>query len=641
MDKTGQELIERKSIVVLLVFLSLLFIVPATFGAQEESFLGLSEIEKGMKGVGKTVVEGQNISTFSVEVIDVIDKPGELEDFIIVRASGEAIEKSGGVAQGMSGSPIYIDDKLIGALSRSALWSRETEEPIALITPIKTMLKLLEESNQKGGSNLEEDRESSVEDSLEDVFPGKTITFENNKENSLENGQAKAKELVFTRSQTPVMVNGFTEDAFKALSEGIDTSNLDRIYDPLKLFGDSSISNFENGLSEYDLSFHNVQADAGKSDQAMDLTPGGPMGVALTQGDLSIGALGTVTYSEDDNILGFGHRFMLSGNTDYLLTKAHVFDTVDSYQAPFKLGSVASSEGTVTQDRTQGVLGEVGVETNLFETDIEVAEMGMEDSSSLQTDLVKSSDLVGVLSYITLRETINRSLNRTGPGTIKVSYEITGENLPDPIERTDIFFSNTRASYLPSLQVALFIDALAHNPFEDPELVDLQADVTFQDSINSGQITYFATDGNEYHPGDLLAYQVKIKNYRDDLVEKTGAFQLPENLPEGKYIVAVYGGPRPTKIAPPEMLENFEDWVSYLNNLKSYEHLSIELLKPFEESVVPMASIGYMYESVTRVDEKFEDRVIYGNQAVAIKVTENQEEKSEASSAVEDQETDG
>lgn len=641
MDKTGQELIERKSIVVLLVFLSLLFIVPATFGAQEESFLGLSEIEKGMKGVGKTVVEGQNISTFSVEVIDVIDKPGELEDFIIVRASGEAIEKSGGVAQGMSGSPIYIDDKLIGALSRSALWSRETEEPIALITPIKTMLKLLEERNQKGGSNLEEDRESSVEDSLEDVFPGKTITFENNKENSLENGQAKAKELVFTRSQTPVMVNGFTEDAFKALSEGIDASNLDRIYDPLKLLGDSSISNFENGLSEYDLSFHNVQADAGKSDQAMDLTPGGPMGVALTQGDLSIGALGTVTYSEDDNILGFGHRFMLSGNTDYLLTKAHVFDTVDSYQAPFKLGSVASSEGTVTQDRTQGVLGEVGEETNLFETDIEVAEMGMEDSSSLQTDLVKSSDLVGVLSYITLRETINRSLNRTGPGTIKVSYEITGENLPDPIERTDIFFSNTRASFLPSLQVALFIDALAHNPFEDPELVDLQADVTFEDSINSGQITYFATDGNEYHPGDLLAYQVKIKNYRDDLVEKTGAFQLPENLPEGKYIVAAYGGPRPTKIAPPEMLENFEDWVSYLNNLKSYEHLSIELLKPFEESVVPMASIGYMYESVTRVDEKFDDRVIYGNQAVAIKVTENQEEKAEASSAEEEQETDG
>ncbi|MCF7890632.1 hypothetical protein K9M78_05370 [Candidatus Bipolaricaulota bacterium] len=637
MDKSGLKRIGRKPTVVLLVLLSLLMMVSAASADQEGDFLGLSEIEKGMKGTGKTVVKGQKISTFSVKVIDVIDKPGELEDFIIVRASGKSIEKSGGVAQGMSGSPIYIDDKLVGALSRSATWSRETENPIALITPIKTMLKLFEERGRKGKSNLEADRESSVEDSLKDVFAGKTVAFGSDEVTRSDNRQGETEKLVFTRSQTPVIVNNFSEAAFRALSEGIDTANLDRIYDPLKVLGDSSVSNLESGLSEYDLSFHNVQADVGKSKQAMDLTPGGPVGVALTRGDLSIGALGTVTYRDDDGILGFGHRFMLSGNTNYLLTKAHVFDTVDSYQAPFKLGSVASSVGTVTQDRTQGILGEVGIETNLFKTDIQVAEKGMEHSSSLQTDLVKSSDLVGPLSYITLRESINRSLNRTGPGTVKVSYEINGENMPEPIKRTDIFYSYSQASYLPSLQVALFIDALAHNPFRNPQLTDLQADVTFQNSINSGQITYFATDGNEYHPGDLLAYQVKIKNYRDDLVEKTGAFQLPKNLPEGKYIVAAYGGPRPTKIAPPEILENFQDWVSYLNNLKSYEHLSVELLKPFEESVVPLASVGYMYESVTRADEKFEDRVVYGNQAVSIKVTKNQEEKAEASSTVEEQ----
>ncbi|MBS3787055.1 hypothetical protein KGY79_02525 [Candidatus Bipolaricaulota bacterium] len=641
MGKTSVELVSRKSTVVLLVLLSLFFMVPATFGATEGNFFGLSEIEKGMTGVGKTVVKGQNISTFSVEVIDVIDKPGELKDLIIVRASGDAIEKSGGVAQGMSGSPIYIDDKLVGALSRSASWSRETEKPIALITPIKTMLKLFEKSGQNGSSDPVKNRESSVKSSLEEVFPGKTITFGGTEGTSSEYGQNKEQVLTLTRSQTPVMVNDFSEAAFKALSEGIDTTNLDRIYDPLKVLGGSSVSHLKDGLSQYDLSFHNVQADASKSDQAMDLTPGGPVGVALTQGDISIGSLGTVTYREGDGVLAYGHRFMLSGNTNYLLTKAHVFDTVDSYQAPFKLGSVASSVGTVTQDRTQGVLGEVGVETDLFETDIKVDEMGTEDSSSLKTDLVKSSDLVGILSYITLRETINRSLNRTGPGTVKVSYEITGKNMPQPVKRTDIFFSHTQASYLPSLQAALFIDALAHNPFKKPELVDFKANVTFQDSINSGQITYFATDGNEYHPGDLLAYQVKVKNYRDDLVEKTGAFQLPKNLPEGKYIVAVYGGPRPAKIAPPEILENFEDWLNYVNGLKSYEHLSVELLKPLEESVVPMASVGYMYDSVTRVDEKFKDRVVYGNQAVAIRVTKNQEKKSEASSTIEEQGDEG
>ena len=630
MDNSGLELIGRKSTVVLLVFLSLLLATPVVYAATEDSFLGLNEIEKGMEGVGKTVVKGQKISTFSVEVIDVIDKPGELEDFIIVRASGESIEKSGGVAQGMSGSPVYINDKLIGALSRSALWSRETDNPIALITPIKTMLKLLEEGGSRGSSNLDEGRESSVKDSLEDVFPGKSISFGNGKADNPD-------EIVFSRSQTPVMVSGFSKAAFDALSKGLDTSNADRIYDPLKVLGGSSLSNLERGLSEYDLSFHNVQVDASGTEKAMELTPGGPIGVALTQGDLSIGALGTVTYREENRVLGFGHRFILGGNSDYLLTKAHVFDTVDSYQAPFKLGSVASSVGTITQDRTQGILGEVGMKTDLFNTDVEVAEMGAEDSSRLQTDLVRSSDLVGILSYTTLRESINRSLNRTGPGTVKVSYEISGENMPEPLERTDIFFSYSRASYLPSLQVALFIDAIAHNPFRNPQLTDLKADVTFQNSINSGQITYFATDGNEYHPGDLLAYQVKIKNYRDDIVKKTGAFQLPNNLPEGKYIVAVYGGPRPTKIAPPEVLENFQDWMNYLNNLKSYEHLSVELLQPLEESVVPMASIGYMYESVTRVDEKFDGKVVYGNQAVAINVTEKEEQNSESDSSANEQ----
>ncbi|MFB6290657.1 MAG: SpoIVB peptidase S55 domain-containing protein [Candidatus Bipolaricaulia bacterium] len=636
MDKSYLELLKRKPTVVLLIFLGLLFMVPTVSGATEESFLGLEEIQKDMKGVGKTVVKGTKMSKFSVDVVDVINKPGELEDFVIVRVSGNAIEKSGGVAQGMSGSPIYIDGKLIGALSRSALWSRETEEPIALVTPIKTMIKLLEKSSPNGGSKLEEERKKSVQNSLEKAFPDKSVSLGNSKNGS-------SADLVFTRSRTPIMVGGFSDTAFKALTEGIDSGKLKRIYDPLKTLGSSSVNNLKDGLSDQNLAFHNVQVNAGKSDQSMKLTPGGPFGVALTKGDLSIGALGTVTYREGDNVLGFGHRFLLSGNSNYLLTKAHVFDTVNSYRAPFKLGSVASPVGTVTQDRTQGVLGKAGVKADLFETEVKVSKMGTKKASKLQTDLVKAPELVGPLSYVTLLESINRSLNRKGPGTVKVSYEITGKNMPQPLKRTDIFFSYTQASYLPSLQVALFIDALAHNPFKKPGLTNLKADVSFQSSINSAQIMYFATDGKEYQPGDLLAYQVKLKNYRDDIVKKTGAFQLPKNLPEGNYILATYGGPRPTKIAPPQNLENFKDWLGYLNNLKSYEHLSVELLKPFNESVVPMASVGYMYESVTRVDHKFDNRVIYGNQAVSIKVTKAKEEakKSESDSSENKQGTEG
>lgn len=638
MQRAGIKAFIRSSfgILVLLISIQLLFFSGHALGQSGEEFLSLAEVEKGMEGTGKTVVEGKDISTFSVEVVDVIDEPGQLQDFIVVRASGEPVEQSGGVAQGMSGSPVYIDGKLIGALSRSAQWSKDSSNPIGLVTPIGTMLELLEDPGPEDVRTDESDtRTSSVEDSLEEIFPGKDVEFADSPgaENSSGGGE---DQLLFKKSVTPVMVSGLSEASLKALKDGIGDSNLDKVFDPLATLGSSSVDNLKDGLSGNGLDFHKLQGSESGSEETMELQPGGPMGVSLAKGDLSIGALGTVTYRDEDQVLGLGHRFLLSGATDFLLTEAAVLDTVKSYKASFKLGDVSNEVGAVTQDRTQGVMGVVGEETNLFETDLRVSPRGVEGRKNFNAELVKSSDLIGSLSYATIREAIDRSLNRQGPGTIKVDYEVTGEDLPEPLERTDIFFSSTEASFLPSLQVALFIDALAHNPFADPDLSNLEADVSFERDIRSGQITYFATDKRNYAQGDLLAYQVKIQNYRGELVEKTGGFQLPQDLPPGNYVVAVYGGPRPANVAPPENLENFEDWISYLNSLKSYESLSVEVLKPFEESVVPMAGAGYRYESAARVSEKMDERVIYGSQALSINVSKSEESSSEEEVEIEE-----
>jgi len=622
MNRRFRSFIDGKLVgaLVLLISLQLLLSSGAALGSTGDNFLGLEGIEKGMEGTGKTVVKGTEISTFSVKVIDVMDEPGKLQDFIVIRASGKPIEESGGVAQGMSGSPVYIDGKLIGALSRSALWSKDSSNPIGLVTPIETMLDLFDNQGAAGASIRSEDTRSSVENSLEDLFPGKNVEVPGAGAERGSVGGSESDDLIFRKSVTPVMLSGFSRASLNALKKGIESENPGRVYDPLATVGGSSIQNLRGGLSQYDLAFHNLQGSDSNSGETMELQAGGPMGVSLARGDLSIGALGTVTYREEDKVLGLGHRFILNGSSDFLLTEASVLDTVKSYKSPFKLGDVSKTVGTVTQDRTQGVMGKVGQETELFSTNLDISEMGSNASASFNTELVKTNSLIGTLSYSTIREAINRTLNRTGPGTVKVNYTITGDNMPEPLERTDVFFSYNQASYLPSLQVALFIDALAHNPFKNPELNNLEAEINFERNIRSGQITYFATDKRNYTAGDLLAYQVKVQNYRGKLVEKTGGFQLPKDLPPGNYVVAVYGGPRPTNIAPPQTLENFEDWLGYVNNLKSYESLSVELLKPFEESVVPMAGTGYRYESAARVSKKFDNRVVYGSQAIAINV---------------------
>ena len=123
--------------------LFMLAILSVVAAAEYSDVLPLDEIVAGMTGVGRTIVSDNEIESFQIEVIAVLDEPGTANDFIVVRASGEAIGRSGGISQGMSGSPIYIGDRLVGALSRAASWSKELL-PIGLVTPIESMLALLD-----------------------------------------------------------------------------------------------------------------------------------------------------------------------------------------------------------------------------------------------------------------------------------------------------------------------------------------------------------------------------------------------------------------------------------------------------------------------------------------------------------------
>ncbi|MBS3813380.1 hypothetical protein KGY64_06110 [Candidatus Bipolaricaulota bacterium] len=614
-------------VLTLLTVQSTLFPLPGKADTDGSQFLYLEDVQSGMTGTAKTVVKGDEISEFSVEVVDVMDEPGKLEDFIIVRASGKAIERSGGIAQGMSGSPVYIDGKLAGAISRSALWSKNADNPIALVTPIGAMLDLLESGEVGASSNGEK---NSVEESLEGFFPGKEVTFETIKVGDSPIYSTEDR-LVFLKKQTPIMTNGLSERAFKTLKNGSVSGDVDLIYNPGAPLGMKPLENL-NGLSGGDFSFHNSQAaSSGEDSSGMEIQPGGPFGVALTEGDVSVGALGTVTYKEENSLLGMGHSFLMTGESDFILNQSKIYDTIKSYQSPFKLGSIGESIGSITQDRAQGVLGEIGDSPDLYETNISVSQEGLESPDEFNTEVVKNPNLISYLSLVTMQESLNKATNRVGQGTVKVEYEITGDNMPEPLTRTDIFFSTNDFSYLPSLQVAVFIDALAFNSFKDPGLTNLTADFSVNNGIQAGQILYFALGNNIYEQGNLVAYEVKIKNYRDDIVRKTGAFKLPENLPPGNYVVSVYGGPRPMEIAPPNPIETFDDLLGYMENLKNYEHLSVELLKPLEESVVPIAGTGYRYESVTRIDKEFTGRVIYGRQAIGIKVIEKQEtEEGEA-----------
>ncbi|MCK5586019.1 hypothetical protein KAJ02_08095, partial [Candidatus Bipolaricaulota bacterium] len=133
------------------LFSCLLLVVFSSLASAYDpsEFLFLDKIEIGMTGIGRTIVAGDIIEEFTVDVLGVIDQAGTLSDFIVVQVSGEVIGRTGGIAQGMSGSPVYVDGKLIGALSRAANWSKAIT-PIGLVTPIEPMLDVLD--NARAGT---------------------------------------------------------------------------------------------------------------------------------------------------------------------------------------------------------------------------------------------------------------------------------------------------------------------------------------------------------------------------------------------------------------------------------------------------------------------------------------------------------
>ena len=207
-----------------------------------------------MRGYAKTVIKGVNIETFDVEILGVTGSDVAGHN-ILIKASGPLIEKSGGIAQGMSGSPVYIDGRLAGAVAYGKAFS---DPNYCFLTPIEEMLKM----------------------------------FEN----------YEPRPSVFLPKNTPLMVSGFTDDGVQYLSDKLLPLGLKTYAVPT---GNQDLSN-------------------------VPLEPGSSIGVELVRGDLSIGAIGTVTWKDDDTgrILAFGHPFLQRGSADYFMTNAWIFASI-------------------------------------------------------------------------------------------------------------------------------------------------------------------------------------------------------------------------------------------------------------------------------------------------------------------------
>ena len=226
-----------------------------------QDFMNVSEVREGMTGYAKTVVHGNTIETFPVEILGVMKNSGPSGDLILAKFSGPLIEETGGIAQGMSGSPVYIDGKLVGAIAYG--WSF-TNSRVGMITPIGDMLKLWNVPTK------------------EEIRP------------------FNARESSLIPIATPLMVSGF---------DGVSTEWM------------------TSKLPQYN--FMPVNTASAAADEApAPLEAGSSVAASLVNGDMKMGAIGTVTYVDGDNIVAFGHPFLKKGSMNYFMHNAYIFTIV-------------------------------------------------------------------------------------------------------------------------------------------------------------------------------------------------------------------------------------------------------------------------------------------------------------------------
>ncbi len=282
------------------VFLLIIILILLSFPIySEQEFMEIDQIKPGMKGYGKSVFSGTKVETFSATIISVMKDFSPGHDVILVKLSGNEIVENAGVISGMSGSPIYIDGKLIGAVAYS--WSF-SKEPIAGVTPIMEMLDLKKKF-------------------LDSKQPGFGIF-----------GMDMDKEGL-NYIQTPVTLTGFNQHGFQEFKKEFSQFGFYPVQGGGVGIGDISITTLE---------------------------PGSPVAVQLIKGDMDISAIGTVTHVDGDEVYAFGHPMLNGGNIRLPMATAYIHTVLPSIYRSFKMGSSVTTIGEFVQDRTPGVYGKIG-----------------------------------------------------------------------------------------------------------------------------------------------------------------------------------------------------------------------------------------------------------------------------------------
>ena len=533
------------------------------------------QLRTGMSGKAYTVVDGSGkIENFDVKIVGLTDEGKGSRRMIIARTSGNVIQRTGGVLQGMSGSPVYINGKLVGALS--AIF-KEMDPYMAFVTPIEDMIELWNLPDPKAEVNRFKTVKVAEEENKSDETATEDTAIE-----PVENEDAEeVAESDDVEEVSAIYFNGFNNEGLKFLQRELGIKKIQ-----------SAPVTAERG----------IQLDA-------TLEPGSALGVAVIYGDFSLGATGTVTAVDGKKILAFGHSFTHAGNVNYFMTDASVIGSVSGVTATgIKLAGIGNIIGRINQDRDSGIAGILGTFPAVVPITVTVKDTELNKQETYNASIAYNENLVPKLGASIAYTALSKMADTLAESTVDIDFNIkTNAVEGGELVRKNMFYNPSDVGQVAVLELMQALNLVCSNTKEESNIFGVDVNISFNTERRTASIVSVTPEKKSVKPGETINLTVELQPYRRPTEKVTLPYTVPLTAHQGSLALEVHGG----ALVP---VNQANQGLSMADSNKSYEDKIKDFLKTGKNNQLVVEIGG---SNVAKTDKQIRQEIAQARRAQA------------------------
>ncbi|MEE2901793.1 MAG: SpoIVB peptidase S55 domain-containing protein [Myxococcota bacterium] len=503
---------------------------------KKSEIFSMAELKTGMTGVGYTVFQGDKAEEFRFEVLGLMKGMlGADKDVILAKLSGKKIEFTG-VISGMSGSPVYIDGRLLGAVSYR--FGRFSKEPIAGITPIEDMLEIYTNSVSLSGKKTKRKRARRVSKE-----PSKKVDIQ-----ELRNRTSKRSALHFPNPrmmtdsklrpiETPVVVGGAHPALQNFLQKELSKVGMEVQFGAVSNSQTSQQSPRHTGKLD-----ENVPSEAAGV-KAAPIAPASPISVVLMRGDMTMSAVGTTTYVENGRVLGFGHPFFGEGHTTFPMATSAILNTLASASGSYKQAAPALEVGTITHDRMTAIAGNFTDVAPMLPVSVRVHRHDKDKnmvSSKFDVEVTRHPQWTPMLAMVAARSAVTNRLGHEPGGTIDMTVKIQTRDRTLSVQDTYAAEAPEQLGDFVSVDIGTLVRLIVTNDFDPADIDAIEVEAHVRPEVEVSYIESVTPEKAWARPGEKISFVVYLKDYLGEMRTQNIEVTIPKTAE--KSVTVFVGG---------------------------------------------------------------------------------------------------